>query len=146
MSDVFLLPIDRVKPSDETDAFMTSGYRKLVIKMLEINLRDLMSKDATLAAEARAWFDPVAGKNASISFEDCMHVMGWASYVERARKMALENPAHFLSKIEWASHSLTREGVRIERERRADESESNESADHQSNDFFALQRAMFAPS
>jgi hypothetical protein len=101
-------PVDDVKGYD---AFMAGGYRNLVLKMFELNLRDILSKDPVLAQEARDWFDPVAGRNAAISFEDCIYVMGWASVLEEARSLALNDPQKMLVQFHSALQSIYREGL-----------------------------------
>lgn len=125
------------------DAFMAGGYRNLVLKLFEINLRDLLSKDPVLAKEARDWFDPVAGRNAAITFEDCVFVMGWASVIERARALALSDPAKMLADFQFALQSIAREGVILAPRASAEVGDQSASKGVDVDTLGSIQRAMF---
>jgi hypothetical protein len=108
--------IDHVKTDDNTDAFMTVGWKRLVLKMFEISLRDMIGGDEVEQKAARNWFDPVMGRDAGVTFKDCVFAMGMASRIETVRQKALTHPKEMLADIEAAINSMSVEGVLRPRE------------------------------
>lgn len=108
--------LDHVKTNDKTDAFLAVGWKRLVLKMFEISLRDMISGDEVEQKAARNWFDPVMGRDAGVSFSDCVYAMGMASRIESVREKALANPRQMLEDIEAAINSMAVEGTARPRE------------------------------
>lgn len=109
--------LDHVKVTDsDIDAFMTVGWKRLVLKMFEISLRDMISGDEVEQKAARNWFDPVMGRDAGVTFADCVFAMGMASRIEAVRAKALNEPKVLLADIEAAINSMAVEGVARPRE------------------------------
>lgn len=95
---------------EAVDAFVTGGYRKMMLKLLEVSAADMMSSDEVLAKSARNWFDPVMGRDAPVTFEACIVVLGGASRIDDIRQRALQNPKEFLSQVKDLLQSNTRDG------------------------------------
>lgn len=108
--------IDRVKTKDQSDAFMTVGWRRLVLKMFEVSLRDMVKGDEAEQQAARNWFDPVKGRDAGVSFSDCVFALGMASRIEAVRAKALNEPKQMLKIIESEINSMAVEGTERPRE------------------------------
>ncbi len=102
MSKTVMISSDRFDTprSLAVDAFMTGGYRKMLLRMLEGSVVDLMGSDEVNQEAAKNWFDPVMGRDAGITFEDCVVALGVASMIEEIRQMALQEPAKLLERLQ----------------------------------------------
>lgn len=108
--------IDRAKTSDNVDAFMAVGWRRLVLRMFEVSLQDMIKGNEEEQKAARDWFDPVLGRDAGVSFADCVLAMGMASRIDAIREKALKNPREMLADVESAINSIATDGVLRPRE------------------------------
>ena len=102
MKNTVMISSDRFETprSLAVDAFMTGGYRKMLLRLLEGSVVDLMGADEVNQKAAKNWFDPVMGRDAGITFEDCVVALGAASMLEEIRQMALEEPAKLLERLQ----------------------------------------------